>query len=120
MSPNPVVRRGEIWWVNLDPTRGAEIRKERPSLVISSDFVGRLPTKVIVPITEWNASFESSIWHVAIQPSQVNGLSKPSAADALQIRCVSLERFTRKAGRVTADELDEVLVAIRAVLEIRN
>jgi len=116
----PAVSRGEIWWINLDPTKGAEIRKQRPGLVISSDRVGRLPTKVIVPLTEWNNSFDSSIWHVAIEPSATNGLNKKSAADALQIRCVSLERFSSKVGRATADQIEEVLLAIRAVLEIRN
>jgi mRNA interferase MazF len=76
--------------------------------------------KVIVPITEWNASFESSLWHVEIPPSPLNGLSKTSAADAFQIRCISLERFDKRLGRATADQLLEIQLALRAVLDIRN
>jgi len=38
-------KRGEVWLVNLDPTVGAEIRKTRPAVVVSSDAVGILPVK---------------------------------------------------------------------------
>jgi mRNA-degrading endonuclease toxin of MazEF toxin-antitoxin module len=46
-------KRGEIWLVNLDPTVGAEIQKTRPAIVISSDYIGKLPLKLVVPITDW-------------------------------------------------------------------
>ncbi len=46
------INRGEIWVVNLDPTIGAEIRKARPVIVISSDAVGVLPIKLVAPLTE--------------------------------------------------------------------
>ncbi len=35
--------RGEVWLINLDPTLGAEIRKSRPSIIVSSDTIGILP-----------------------------------------------------------------------------
>jgi mRNA interferase MazF len=44
-------KRGEIWLVNLDPTVGAEIQKTRPAIVISSDCIGKLFLKLVVPIT---------------------------------------------------------------------
>ena len=53
-------KRGEIWRVNLDPTIGAEIKKIRPVIVISSDAVGKLPLKLVVPITEWKAGRTAS------------------------------------------------------------
>lgn len=46
-------KRGEIWRVSFDPTIGAEITKARPAVVISSDAVGRLPIKLVAPITDW-------------------------------------------------------------------
>jgi mRNA interferase MazF len=49
MTTNP--KRSEVWLVSLDPTIGAEIRKTRPVVIISSDFVGKLPLKIVVPIT---------------------------------------------------------------------
>ncbi len=45
-------RRGDVWLVNLDPTIGMEMKKTRPALVISSDAVGKLAIKLIVPITD--------------------------------------------------------------------
>jgi len=49
-SPEPSTpQRGEIWLVNFDPTIGAEIRKTRPAVVVSSDAVGRLPIKLVAP-----------------------------------------------------------------------
>ncbi|MDB9317343.1 type II toxin-antitoxin system PemK/MazF family toxin [Nodularia spumigena] len=48
MTINPdLPKRGEIWLVNFDPTVGAEIKKVRPAVVISSDSVGKLPIKLI-------------------------------------------------------------------------
>ncbi|MDD1438227.1 type II toxin-antitoxin system PemK/MazF family toxin [Dolichospermum sp. ST_sed10] len=54
-------KRGEIWLVNFDPTVGAEIRKIRPAVVISSDAAGRLPIKLVAPITGW-MDCGSSTW----------------------------------------------------------
>lgn len=115
-SQNP--RRGEIWDIDLNPTRGQEINKVRPALVISSDALGKLRLKIIVPITEWQDSFEGNPWHVPLQPSASNGLSKPSAADAFQVRSLSMERFLKYRGRVSKQELEEVVQALAAVVEI--
>ncbi len=47
------IRRAEIWLVNLEPTVGAELRKTRPVVVVSSNAVGVLPVKLVAPFTEW-------------------------------------------------------------------
>jgi mRNA interferase MazF len=54
-------RRGEIWMVDLDPVRGSEIQKKRPCVVISSDAVGKLPVKLVAPITEWKDHYARNI-----------------------------------------------------------
>ena len=46
------MRRGEVWFINLDPAVGAEIRKSRPAVIVNDDAVGVLPLRVIVPLTE--------------------------------------------------------------------
>ncbi len=47
-----MVRRGEVYWVHLDPTRGSEIKKTRPALVISPDDLNQaLPRVIIAPLT---------------------------------------------------------------------
>ncbi len=80
--------RGDVWLVNLDPTIGMEMKKTRPALVVSSDAIGRLAIKLIVPITDRKDNIAGNLWHVRIDPDSKNGLLKPSGADALQIRCV--------------------------------
>ena len=47
------MKRGEIWLINLDPTIGAEIRKTRPAIIINDDALGKLPLKIIIPLTDW-------------------------------------------------------------------
>ena len=110
-------KRGEVWLVNFDPTVGAEIRKTRPAVVISSDAIGRLPIKLIAPITDWKAYYASNIWHVLVQPDSSNGLSKTSAVDALQLRGIDTQRFIRKLGQLSAMTMEEITIAIAAVIE---
>jgi mRNA interferase MazF len=110
-------KRGEVWLVNFDPTVGAEIRKVRPAVVISSDTIGRLPIKLIAPITDWKAYYANNIWHVKVEPDNSNGLAKTSAVDALQLRGVDRQRFIRKLGQLSAVTMEEITIAIAAVTE---
>lgn len=110
-------KRGEIWQVDLDPTKGSEIKKIRPVLVLSSDTLRSLPLRVVVPITGWNLSFENKYSHVHLIPTKTNGLAKESAADTLQIRAVAIERFSRKLGALSASQIEEIAAAVAAVIE---
>jgi mRNA interferase MazF len=113
-------KRGEIWLVSLDPTIGAEIRKTRPAIVNSSDYIGKLPLKLVVPITDWKESFASDLWHICLSPSDDNGLSKTSTADALQARSLDTRRFIRKIGSLSASDLLEITRAIAAIIEYQE
>jgi mRNA interferase MazF len=116
ISPD-IPKRGEIWLVNFDPTVGSEIKKVRPAIVISSDSVGKLPIKLIAPITDWKTYFSSNFWHVKIEPNSINGLNKASAIDTLQLRGVDLQRFIRKLGSVSEITMLEVMASIATVIE---
>jgi len=111
------IRRGEVWLVTLDPTIGAEIRKTRPVVVISSDTVGALPIKLVAPLTDWKDYFEGNVWHVKVTPDNMNGLAKTSAVDTLQLRGVDTQRFVQKLGRVSPAVMRSVVAAIAAVIE---
>jgi len=115
-SPSPP-GRGEFWLVRFDPTLGAEIRKTRPALVISSDVIGRLPLKLVAPVTDWKDYFRTSAYHVRVDPDEENGLIKPSAIDTLQLRGVDHQRFIRKLGEASEATIRDVLVAITLVIE---
>ena len=111
------MKRGEIWLVNLDPAIGSEIKKTRPAVIISSDLVGILPIKVVVPLTNWQDRYLAAAWMVRIDPEETNGLSKPSAADALQIRSVSEQRLVKKLGMLTAFQIAQIVQAVLNVLQ---
>ena len=110
-------KRGEIWRVNFDPTTGTEIKKIRPAVVISSDAVGKLPIKLVAPVTDWKEYFSGNLWHVKIEPDELNGLTKISAVDALQLRGMDTQRFVEKLGEVSAETLEQILLAIAVVIE---
>lgn len=107
-----VPKRGEIWLVDFDPAIGAEIRKLRPALVVSVDTIGRLPLRLVVPVTDWKPQYVSYPWFVELPASSGNGLSKDSGADAFQIKSVSLSRFGRPLGAVMAAQRNEIASAV--------
>ena len=45
---NKPIKRGDVWWVSLDPTQGSEIKKTRPCIVLSHDTVNALRKTVVV------------------------------------------------------------------------
>ena len=117
LIPILVPRRSEFWLVEFDTVKGDEIRKSRPAIVISSDVFTPLKTKLVVPLTSWQDKFLNSEWMVKIVADSINGLERDSAADALQLRCVSYERFALKLGMIPAPALDEIASAIAIVIE---
>ncbi len=114
------MHRGEIWLINLDPTVGAEIKKSRPAVIINIDEIGVLPLRVIVPITDWKEHYAQAPWLVQIQPNKLNGLTKTSAADAYQIRSLSVERFIHRIGALGKEPLKKILDAVQLVLGISS
>jgi len=110
------MNQGEIWLVNLDPTLGAEINKTRPALIISDNGLGKLPLKVVVPITGWKEHYSIAPWMIKIEPHQRNGLSKISSIDCFQIRSISQQRLVEKIGEIAVDEISKVQEGILRVL----
>ena len=89
------VLRGEVYWVNLDPTIGTEIRKTRPALVISPDDMNAaLPRVIIAPIT-------SKGQPLGCRPElEFNG--KPARILLDQLRSVDKKRLAEKMGQIDA------------------
>jgi len=110
------MNQGEIWLINLDPTIGAEIRKSRPAVIVNDDAIGILPLKVVVPITEWKDHYAAAPWLVRLLPDSENGLEKPSAADAFQVRSVSQQRFVRRIGKLSETQLQTINQPTRSIL----
>jgi len=111
--------RGEIWLINLDPTIGSEINKTRPAVIVNDDAIGLLPLKVIVPITDWKDRYAIAPWMVRIAPNEENGRVKPSSADAFQVRSVAQQRFIRRLGKLSHEQMQAINQALAVVLTIR-
>lgn len=105
-------KRGEVWRVALEPIVGSEQDKTRPVVVISRANVGRPSVFLCVPITGFQARQAALDWYVLIAPSTANGLTKPSSADASQIRALDTERFEAKLGKLTREETESVAEAV--------
>ena len=104
--------RGEIWWVDLEPTRGSELRKRRPGLVVSLDGISTLPVRMVAPITDWNDGFNRQSWHIRLDPTSENGLAKTSCVDVLQLRCLDITRFAGRLGVIADDEMRDIAAMI--------
>jgi mRNA interferase MazF len=105
-------RRGEVWWVSLDPAVGTEIKKTRPAVVVSNDSCNRHGARVVVlPIT---SNVES------LFPGEAQLRVRGSAARALgdQIRSVDKRRLAGRIGALTVDEMESVDDALRVTLDL--
>ena len=111
------MRRGEIYFADLSPTVGTEISKRRPVLVVSNEANNRAASTVtVLPIT----SNVSRIYpfEIALSP-QDSGLSKPSKAQAQQIRTISRGRIRGEPlGRLNANVMRKAADAMRLHLDL--
>ncbi|MDZ7962679.1 MAG: type II toxin-antitoxin system PemK/MazF family toxin [Aulosira sp. DedQUE10] len=105
-------KKGEIWLVQLDPTRRQEIQTTRPAVVISSDIFSSIAMRIIVPVATWQPKFQNRPFMISIQQTDENGLDSDSAGNILQVRSVTTERFVRCLGKVSAAVMQELLTAL--------
>ena len=104
------MKRGAIYWVDLDPTRGGELGKRRPSVILSNDSAIRTQNRVqIIPVTSNVARIFP--WEAALT---VQGRSCKALAD--QIRTVAKERLLDRIGDVTVTELHAIERALKVQL----
>ena len=107
------VLRGEIRWADLNPVRGREQAGRRPVVVISHEvFNDRSGTVIAMALTSQpqRAGFPLTL------PIQVAGLSKESWVKISQIRTLSAERLGRKLGRLTPEQLDQLVEGLNEII----
>ena len=106
------IHRGEVWWVGLDPTQGAETRKTRPCLVLSQDTLNRLRrTVVVVPLSS------AAKAHPPITvPITCQGKSAVAIID--QIRAVAKHRLRTRVEVAGSEDLEVVVKAVAEILQL--
>lgn len=102
------IRQHDIVLVNLDPTKGSEIKKTRPCLVISPNEMNKyLRTVVIAPMTTSDKSYPTRI---AIVHNKKKG-----AAALDQIRTIDKSRIIKSLGRISKNEIDKCKAVIKEI-----
>lgn len=98
--------RGDVYLIELDPTRGSEIRKTRPCLVVSPDELNQhLRTVIVAPMTTGGQAYP---WRVRCRFRERTGYV---AID--QLRTVDSERLVKRLGRVSPGTLTAVLAILQ-------
>jgi len=108
--------RGDIYLVEFDPTRGHEIQKTRPAVVIQNDIGNRhSPITIVAAITSKLSTTPYPV-EVVVQPSRESGLTERSAVLLNQIRSIDRKRFVRRLGSLDAEVMQEVDRALKISL----
>lgn len=106
------MNRGDIYWVALDPTKGSEIKKLRPCVIISATPINRARnTVVVVPLSSSANPRPPLVVEVVC-------LKKKCGAVCDQIRTVDKSRLVKKAGEISFEDLSVLENGLRIILGI--
>lgn len=104
------MKRGEVWWVNFDPSIGGEIKKSRPAVVISNDAANKHLNRIqVVPMTTRTGRVYPSEAVVMLN-------NRRSKAMADQLTTVSKQRLVRREGVLTQSDMRKVEHAVKIQL----
>ena len=103
----------DIYWVDLEPTKGAEIQKKRPCVIVQSNLVNKgTHTVIVAPILPNHKEWPFA---VNILPSKDNGLDKDRHINLKQLRVVDVSRIDNKQGKLEKQYLEQIKNALQIV-----
>ncbi len=106
------MKRGEVWWINFEPSIGGEIRKQRPAIIVSNDAANHYLNRTqVVPIT-------SNVDKLYPSEAYMTFRGKKSKAMADQITTVSKKRLINSADSISKTEMEGISKAITTQLDL--
>lgn len=109
-------RQLDLWWVDLEPTRGAETQKARPCVIVSADLVNHESRTVIVaPLLPNHKTWPFA---VNLTPTTKNGLDKPRHINLKQVRAVDVSRISNRQGEIESSYRPAIEAALRVIFEL--
>ncbi|GCL38134.1 transcriptional modulator of MazE/toxin, MazF [Sphaerospermopsis reniformis] len=111
---NLTYKRGEIRWVNLDPTVGAEAQKNRACLIVQHDIMNQYGLLTIV--MPFRPGSKQAPYIVNVKATVTNGLDQERFIDVAQIRSVDYRRVLGLVGILEAEYWAEIHTALDVVL----
>jgi mRNA interferase MazF len=116
-----VIRRGDLYSVNLDPARGSEASKRRPAVIVSNDAANATARRLgrgvitVVPVT---SNIERIYPFQVLLAAAETGLDHDSKAQAEQVRSIAVERVGDRLGVVPSAIMLEIDEALRLHLNL--
>jgi mRNA interferase MazF len=100
------MKRGEVWWVNFEPSIGGEIRKKRPAVIISNNAANQFLNRVqVIPLTRNTDKLYPSETYIMLR-------GKKAKAMADQLTTVSKNRLINRVETVSNSEIEGIKRAI--------
>lgn len=108
------MKQGEIWFANLNPSKGSQQAGSRPVVIISGNLLNRyLPVVIVVPLTTKVKKYKGN---PILTPDMANGLKKQSEMLIFHIRSVSKNRLAQKIGNIESTELNQATRTLNDIL----
>jgi len=108
------LKQGEIWFTNLNPTKGSEQAGFRPVVIISGNLLNtHLSVIITCPLTSKIKNYKGN---VVLEPNDKNKLTKKSEVLTFHIRSISKNRFVRKIGSIDTKELALIKQCLNDIL----
>ena len=106
------MKRGEVWWINFEPSIGGEIRKKRPAVIVSNNAANQFLNRVqVIPLTSNVDKLYPSETYITLR-------GKKAKAMADQLTAVSKKRLINQAGTVSNAEIEGIKRAISIQLDL--
>jgi len=115
-----MVRRGDIYFIDLDPVQGREQKGRRPCLVVSSDSINRLPLVVtVIPGTDSTNIEKDYPTNLRVSAAET-GLRRDTLFIGFQVRSLDRDRFAsgQSAGRLPENRMQELAACLRWVFDL--